>query len=88
MTKLDILNKNIDKQAQTKLGIQYTQKMKRAALESMQEYADQQLILSGVSQQRERLNSFAEEYNYPHNSKIGCITEEDINSYLKDKTIL
>lgn len=49
MTALDILNKNIDKQAQTKLGIQYTQKMKRAALESMQEYADQQLILSGVS---------------------------------------
>lgn len=48
MTKLEILNKNIAKKAQSKLGITYNQKIKNVALESMQEYADQQLILSGV----------------------------------------
>ena len=48
MTKLEILNKNISKAAQSKLGITYNQKIKKVALESMQEYADQQLILSGV----------------------------------------
>lgn len=57
MTKLEILNKNIDKQAQTKLGIQYTQKMKRAALESMQEYADQQLLIHVVTKQSKLLLS-------------------------------
>tara|TARA_R110002049_G_scaffold227912_1_gene400090 strand:- start:42334 stop:42609 length:276 start_codon:yes stop_codon:yes gene_type:complete len=39
-------------------------------------------------QHREILEEFAEEYNYPHNSKVDCIREEDIDSYLKDKSIL
>lgn len=49
MTKLEILNKNISRAAQSKLGITYNQKIKKVALESMQEYTDQQLILYGVS---------------------------------------
>ena len=81
MTALDILNKNIDKQAQTKLGIQYTRKIKRAALESMQEYADQQLNLSGVSQQRKLLEGFVDWFNA--NDKTQAILSERIEEYLK-----
>lgn len=43
MTKEEILNKNISKKAQSKLGITYNQKIKKVALESMQEYAEQYL---------------------------------------------
>ena len=49
MTKEEILEKNIAKAAQTKLGITYNPKIKKVALQSMQEYADQQLHIGGVS---------------------------------------
>lgn len=58
MTKLEILNKNIAKKAQSKLGITYNQRIKKVALESMQEYSDQQLILYSVGKRSELLLDF------------------------------
>lgn len=47
-TKEQILNAEINKAAQTKSGITYNGKIKRVALQAMQLYANQQLILHGV----------------------------------------
>jgi len=51
-------------------------------------YVGKQLVLHDVSQQRELLNSFADAWNMPENTKDEYVFERDINTFLKDKTIL